>query len=95
MHVRIISKCAILLALPLVALGGTVDASLEPVVGNAVQRTSILTEYDAASAMSRECTAEGRGDSSGQEPGREASVDNSTVGCCWIRMYGYWYCIVC
>ncbi len=86
-----ISKCAILLALPLVALGGTVDATLEPLLENAVQRTSILTEYDEASAMSRECTAEGVGDSSGQEAG----VDNSTVGCCWIRMYGYWYCIVC
>ena len=72
MHPRLISKCAILLALPLVALGGTVDATLEPMLGNAVQRTSILTEYDEASAMSRECTAEGRGDSSGQEAGREA-----------------------
>ncbi len=91
MHSRIISKCAILLVLPLVALGGTVDASLEPMLGNAVQRTSILMEYDEASAMSRECTAEGRGDSSGQEAG----ADNSTVGCCWIFMWGYWYCIVC
>ena len=91
MHPRIISKCAILLALPLVALGGTVDASLEPMLGSAVQRTSILTEYDEASATSRECTAEGRGDSSGQEAG----VDNSTVGCCWIWMRGFWWCIVC
>ncbi len=86
-----ISKCAILLALPLVALGGTVDATLEPLLENAVQRTSILTEYDEASAMSRECTAEGRGDSSGQEVG----VDSSTVGCCWLFMFGGWYCIVC
>ncbi len=95
MHPRIISKCAILLVLPLVALGGTVDATLEPMLGNAVQRTSILMEYDEASAMSRECTAEGRGDSSGQEDGQEVGVDNSTVGCCWIWMRGFWWCIVC
>ena len=95
MHRRIISKCAILLALPLVALGGTADASLEPVVGNAVQRLSILTEYDEASATSRECTAEGRGNSSGQEAGRDAGADNSTVGCCWIRIRGMWYCVYC
>lgn len=95
MYRRLIAKCALLLALPLVALGGTVDATLEPMLGSAVQRTSILTEYDEASAMSRECTAEGVGDSSGQEAGQDAGVDNSAVRCCWIRMYGIWYCIVC